>query len=361
MYYIGVMNGAYVGLTLMLGLVAFFIIPYLLKDRHNNLALAHICGLTLILEAVFVALGTWPFAGEDTLLRLILLRSNDAITTGMLTMTGATLLQGRWPDLKYWLLTFSPYFVLIFAEFYIYSQQAGPQWLCDNIEIIGTCAFAIVALIQYSTIGFYLHRYNRNLKDKFSDVENRTTNWFIALLVIVCIEYLLWFFPYVQHHNEEVALLVYSSYCLLFWIFLVQFCYKQRGGLPYAESEEYIEEVSNVILKTSRTIDLGEKIEALMAKRKFYLDPDIDRDKLAEMLGTNRTYLSQYLNSALQTTFYDYINGLRLNEAKRLMKDSDIKLEAVAIQSGYSSLSAFMRVFKKMENMTPGEWRKTTE
>ncbi|MCR4878629.1 MAG: helix-turn-helix domain-containing protein, partial [Bacteroidales bacterium] len=80
----------------------------------------------------------------------------------------------------------------------------------------------------------------------------------------------------------------------------------------------------------------------------------------ATLLGTNRQYLSTYINQEKQKTFYDYINDFRLEEAKALMdgmnSDRLYSLDEVAGMSGFNSYSTFLRSFAKKYGLTPSKY-----
>jgi YesN/AraC family two-component response regulator len=82
---------------------------------------------------------------------------------------------------------------------------------------------------------------------------------------------------------------------------------------------------------------------------------------LAQEIGTNRLYASNYLNQAKGITFYDYINQLRITEVSiPLMKEhSEYTLEHIAIQSGFKSISTFRRAFVKLTGENPSNYNKT--
>jgi AraC-like DNA-binding protein len=89
-----------------------------------------------------------------------------------------------------------------------------------------------------------------------------------------------------------------------------------------------------------------------------FVESGLTVDSLASILGTNRTYLSNYINRQY-TNFYDWIAQLRLNEAKRLLiEEPQLSLSEVAIQSGFSSQPHMTHRFKLAEKMPPGKWRK---
>lgn len=52
-----------------------------------------------------------------------------------------------------------------------------------------------------------------------------------------------------------------------------------------------------------------------MEKGRMFLNPKLSLTEVATAIGTNRTYLSEYLNNDLDTTFYEYVNGFRIKEA----------------------------------------------
>ena len=56
----------------------------------------------------------------------------------------------------------------------------------------------------------------------------------------------------------------------------------------------------------------------------------------------------------------NYINSVRLNEAKKLILKGE-RLETVSEKVGFGSLRTFMRVFKKSEGITPGQYKKSME
>lgn len=95
--------------------------------------------------------------------------------------------------------------------------------------------------------------------------------------------------------------------------------------------------------------ELYEKIEHLMNEEKAYRMNDISLDKLAEMIGTNRTYISRAINNFTGKSFYNYVNSYRIEEATRILADpeKDIPLKNLSDMLGYNSISVFYRVFQK--------------
>ena len=92
------------------------------------------------------------------------------------------------------------------------------------------------------------------------------------------------------------------------------------------------------------------------------MDKTLTLQKLAICLGTNRQYLSNYINQEKAMTFYDYINDFRLEEAKNLLDGLDegrqYSIEEISNLSGFNSYSTFLRAFAKKYGQTPSKYLK---
>lgn len=104
---------------------------------------------------------------------------------------------------------------------------------------------------------------------------------------------------------------------------------------------------------------LFEEIEKLMNDRKIYRLNDISLDKLADMLQSNRYYVSRAINTFGKTSFYSYINTYRMREAVAVLSDPDdnTPLKALCSELGYNSVSAFYRSFQKETGVPPSRYR----
>lgn len=90
-----------------------------------------------------------------------------------------------------------------------------------------------------------------------------------------------------------------------------------------------------------------------------YRSPGITLNDLAVLLGTNRTYLSEYISNTYQLTFRNWISYLRVEYAKRMMTlQPQLKIRELSEQSGFLSESHFIRIFSEKEGSSPARWRK---
>ena len=99
--------------------------------------------------------------------------------------------------------------------------------------------------------------------------------------------------------------------------------------------------------------------ESLMLDPAVYTDNLISKDKIAQMLKTNRTYVSRIVNEVYGMTFPQFINSLRAKEAIRRLSDAecDTPLKALSSELGYNSMTTFYTKFSEATGMTPAAFR----
>lgn len=89
-----------------------------------------------------------------------------------------------------------------------------------------------------------------------------------------------------------------------------------------------------------------------------HLDEDISLQYIAERVYLNPQYLSALFKNETEQNFSDYVTTCRMNKAKQLLSETQLKIYEVANLSGYVSVKHFMAVFKRLEGMTPSDYRK---
>lgn len=85
---------------------------------------------------------------------------------------------------------------------------------------------------------------------------------------------------------------------------------------------------------------------------------DIDLKTVASHLELSESYFSRIFKNELQIGFIEYLNALRINESKRLLKFTNKSLLEIAIDCGFADQSYFTKIFKKVEGDSPGRYRK---
>lgn len=134
--------------------------------------------------------------------------------------------------------------------------------------------------------------------------------------------------------------------------------------------ETYKKECSNVAdkyiassLNDNMLEDIFSKIENAMSDELLYQDASLTREKLADYIGTNRTYLSQVINEKTGMSFSQYVCSFRINEAIRILsnQEDNTPLKAIAVDLGFNSMSTFYKSFQTSVGMTPSLYRKKVQ
>ncbi len=102
---------------------------------------------------------------------------------------------------------------------------------------------------------------------------------------------------------------------------------------------------------------LATRVQDYLMTEKPYLNKGFSKSDLSEALGSNQNYISKAFNDVLKTSFTSHVNDLRVEEAKELLINTDDKMFAIALNTGFTSNNSFTRVFKQHTNRTPAEFR----
>ncbi len=105
-----------------------------------------------------------------------------------------------------------------------------------------------------------------------------------------------------------------------------------------------------------------ERLRTFLDDERRFLDADLNLEKTAQALEISQGHLSKIINTELGTGFKDYINSLRVEEAKSYLLDSDFSnytLVAIGLEAGFNSKSAFNASFKRITGETPSQYKKS--
>ncbi|MEM7380883.1 MAG: helix-turn-helix domain-containing protein [Bacteroidota bacterium] len=100
--------------------------------------------------------------------------------------------------------------------------------------------------------------------------------------------------------------------------------------------------------------------EYVTANQRF-LDPNFSLEKLAEEIDIGTSTLSRIINQHAEKNFSDYVNSLRVEEAKKLLKDDEFNaytVVAIGLECGFNSKSTFYSAFRKFTGQTPTAYQK---
>lgn len=103
-----------------------------------------------------------------------------------------------------------------------------------------------------------------------------------------------------------------------------------------------------------------ETVRDHIIENKLYLDPLLSMETLATELGMSKSYFSKLVNSYSDYNFSDFINSLRVEQAKQFLSNdefSEYTIVAVGLECGFNSKSTFYSAFKKFTSETPSTFR----
>lgn len=206
----------------------------------------------------------------------------------------------------------------------------------------------ILGLVMFFWTCFAIPKYNRALKAAFSYNDDIDFRWLSSILWVFFVLLAVWGLSCVFYNPWfDIA---YMCCAMVMWCFVCLFLYKHKSVV------EDLKPVEEVASNDNPRNDLFERIRHIIIDEQLYLNPQLKLSDIATLIGTNRSYVSAFF-SAEQTTFYDYINRIRINHAKRLLADRSLRIDDIATDSGYSSRRSFHRVFLAFEKVSPSDYR----
>jgi ABC-type Fe3+-hydroxamate transport system substrate-binding protein len=133
-----------------------------------------------------------------------------------------------------------------------------------------------------------------------------------------------------------------------------------EGGLEHFRSQLAFQELLYFILKSSRHLSEDSRTGMELAKEYMerYFNEDLTIEQLARIAKISPKYFVDLFKKTYGTSAIDYLTELRINHAKQLMAQSNVKLRDIAHQVGYKDEFYFSRKFKMEVGMTPTVYMK---
>ena len=195
--------------------------------------------------------------------------------------------------------------------------------------------------------------------DNYYD-EGPDTRWMHITLIL---SFIMSIFALVVFYVPELSLVFYI--CLpmayLYLIFkVISFSTKKIENIR--KKNLTLDIKPEVQEKKEKTKDLSSKIgplvEEWVSEKKFCKEGLTIKD-VAMQMGTNQSYLSQYINNCLNQTFQVWLNTLRIEESKILLASEEkISIEEIGIRVGIPQNYNFSRWFRAVTDMTPFQYRR---
>jgi len=139
------------------------------------------------------------------------------------------------------------------------------------------------------------------------------------------------------------------------FFYLVGWLGWRQGPAPARVQEKY----ANSGLTAQSEALVADRVAKFVEGEKAFLDHDLTLGRVARKVGCSPHWVSQYLNGRRGTTFFDYVNGLRVAEFVALARDPaqrDRTILELSLAAGFRNKSTFNAAFKKNLGATPREW-----
>ena len=173
----------------------------------------------------------------------------------------------------------------------------------------------------------------------------------------------------------SLNLFLYKEYYAV--VMKESFEFAERKGVKHIEKKDLISELMKLLrfddvkdFATKRITgiihlaEVNKKNQSRMVAEyiKDYIDEnymkqDTNAGNIAERFGVSATYVGILFKEQEKTTITKYITQLRMARAAELLEDTDMQIQAIAKEVGYSDQNYFARIFKKQTGLSPGEYR----
>lgn len=409
--YLGIMvQGGNIFYFLINAIFLFFIMPKLQPKRNAAAAAIHnSLGWLLLVYVANYSLWIVPelFQSQCDYYRIgnvypnykTLMEYMDLAVLPLSMVFGSTVLLGKMPPK--WI---GP---AILLPYLIYSLNDIFGILPFKLYTFAYISTIIVVIAQLAWYGFFIRKFDKKLMENCSNIDRRSIKWVFWTLVPLLVLTIL-YIPLNMMTNVDEWMVLYDFLTLLIITGIVghslshkvdemtieliseqieEMEIKGEGrkkdvdanepesvdatpsanidaetGEQKSQADESSASTDNAKAQTSSSLsskfmdfdDVFKKLE----EEKFYLDTEVNIDWISSKLGTNRHYVSDYLNRVKHVSFYEYVNTLRLIYAERLLKEGKEKLADIAFICGFNSDHTFRRLFKEKYGCTPLQYQK---
>lgn len=239
------------------------------------------------------------------------------------------------------------------------------------IEEICNVFYCIFLFINASLLIFRKHEM-LNYILAFDDL--KWIKWFIKL---GCIIISFWIIAIIMKniYGNDIAYLPlrFSTSVLLYWIgYQGSYKYNVVQDRIFLRSTIENDKVLISPLSQKNLININEglhnekhqkefeNIKRHIIKNKLYLDPLLSMETITSELGISKSHFSKLINSYSNYNFSDFINSLRVQQAKKFLSKDEFSaytIVAIGLECGFNSKSTFYSAFKKFTSETPTSYR----
>ncbi len=259
------------------------------------------------------------------------------------------------------------------------GTEFNSKWAMTLVVLVGVFQLAV-----YIQIGYYLFlilrrlmSFRLKLKDVYASTEQHELRWIYvigALSILFWLAQTLLVIAAVDPGDGSairafVVIASLAGFALVAAITL--WGLRQRpplepdngddptpGNARTADKEKAAGKYEKSALSPEASERLGRKLRFAMEVDHLHRDPNLSLWALAKHTGASPNYISQTLNEMIGESFFDFVNGYRIAEAKTRLTTTNDSVLNITYDVGFNARSSFYNAFKRATGQTPSSYRK---
>ena len=141
-----------------------------------------------------------------------------------------------------------------------------------------------------------------------------------------------------------------------------QMLLEREGGFDPCVLRGYIQVVLArtlpMLTLANRAPEISDIVYSILKYLSAHYREPVRLEDVARALGVSKAHLSRCFSERIGVNFRTYINTLRANQAKMLLRSTTENVMSIALECGFESQRTFNRVFAEIYGMPPSEYRK---
>lgn len=284
---------------------------------------------------------------------------------------------------KLWLLIWVPaaiFLVLSIIDHYVLANYQTPEAVLVHFNTPSIWYQLIFkgSQIMYISILIWvlyqLRDFELKLKQGYSTIETIDVKWlkhftwiYLGSIVVTFVLFLTQNVGLLPFEINQVFGIVYGILTLsVFYMnyqgiqhYTLSQVHPEENKLQIPDSDE-VADKEKVVALTANEIQIEKEMLQVIRDQQLYLEPKFSLDDLSKALGKGKHQISKIINAKVGRSFYDLINGFRVEHLKKMMddpKNRHFTILAMGLESGFNSKASLNRIFKNTTGLTPKQYQ----
>ncbi len=227
-----------------------------------------------------------------------------------------------------------------------------------GLGLVNTVVLLVQQFTYFPLIFWYIHKRKKEIMNSSSNAEWVQKEWILRLMVLFASLFVTVMTCYVIWPRTDAWLIQILNVIAMAFLVYNAIAHPMLPASPQ-EPAAHPETVTQLTEEQMR--EICNRATEYLVLSKAYLNPEMSMAILAKNTGIPSRNLSRSINTYLKRNFFEFINEMRVEEAKRKLMDletSGYTIDSIFEECGFRSRSTFFMVFKKVEGRTPAAWLK---